>query len=88
MDSSRGKRRFGDDAINYAWGLARGEPGCTDEAINMLVDMRKKYEEYRQKEPGLLGQELAFEVHRWHGWMHLAVTSRSMKSSIPASVHA
>lgn len=29
----------------------------------MLVDLRKKYEEYREKEPGLLGQELAFEVH-------------------------
>ena len=30
----------------------------------MLVDMRKDYEEYRRKDPGLLGQELAFEVLR------------------------
>ena len=56
--------RFGDDAINYAWGLARGLPGCTQDAIDMLVDLRKKYQEYREKEPGLMGQELAFEV-RW-----------------------
>ena len=55
-------RRFGDDALNYAWGVARGEPGCTEEAITMLVDMRTEAEQYRQQEPGLLGQELAFEV--------------------------
>ena len=81
-------RRFGDDAINYAWGLARGVPGCTNEAISMLVDMRKKCEEYRQKEPGLLGQELAFQV--WHSrpWLQLAVMWRSMNGGIPASLGA
>jgi len=37
----------------------------------MLVDMRKKYEEYRQKEPGLLGQELAFEVRSWRDCLQM-----------------
>ena len=55
-------RRFGDDALNYAWGIARGEPGCTEEAITMLVDMRKEAEQHRERDPGLLGHELAFEV--------------------------
>ncbi len=56
----------------------------------MLVDMRKKYEEYRQKEPGLLGQELAFEVRSWReGLQTLLFMSRiCMDGGILASLSA